>query len=67
MESTAKAHFDGGCPSMIFRLFDLGPESIGYLLYTMMHACALSGIMLGINPFDQPGVEAYKKEMRKRF
>jgi glucose-6-phosphate isomerase len=67
LESTAKAHCDGGCPSMVISLDILSAESMGYFLYTMMFACALSGIMMGANPFDQPGVEAYKREMRKRL
>lgn len=67
LESTAKAHADGGCPSMMIVLDNLFPETMWYFLYTMMHACALSGIMIGVNPFDQPGVEAYKSEMRKRL
>lgn len=67
LESTAKAHNDGGCPSMMITLDNLSPETMGYFLYTMMYACALSGVMIGVNPFDQPGVEAYKKEMRMRL
>lgn len=67
LESTAKAHNDGGCPSMMLTIDSLTPHNIGYLLYTMMYACALSGLMIGLNPFDQPGVEAYKSEMRKRL
>jgi glucose-6-phosphate isomerase len=67
LESTAKAHNDGGCPSMMITLENLSAETMGYFLYTMMYACALSGLMIGVNPFDQPGVEAYKAEMRKRL
>jgi glucose-6-phosphate isomerase len=67
LESTAKAHSDGGCPSMMIVLDNLSSETMWYFLYTMMYACALSGIMIGVNPFDQPGVEAYKNEMRKRL
>lgn len=54
LESTAKAHNDGGCPSMTITLDNLFPETMGYFLYTMMYACALSGIMIGVNPFNQP-------------
>jgi glucose-6-phosphate isomerase len=54
LESTAKAHNDGGCPSMTLVLDNLSSESMGYFLYTMMYACALSGVMIGVNPFDQP-------------
>jgi glucose-6-phosphate isomerase len=67
LESTAKAHNDGGCPSMTITLGTLDAKHLGYFLYTMMYACALSGIMIGVNPFDQPGVEAYKHEMRERM
>lgn len=67
LESTAKAHNDWGCPSMIMTLEKLDAYNLGYFLYTMMYACALSGIMIGVNPFDQPGVEAYKNEMRTRI
>lgn len=67
LESTAKAHNDGGCPSMIMTLEKLDEFNLGYFIYTMEYACALSGIMIGVNPFDQPGVEAYKSEMRKRL
>lgn len=67
LESTAKAHNDGGCPSMMMTLEKLDAYNLGYFLYTMMYSCALSGIMIGVNPFDQPGVEAYKAEMRLRM
>ncbi len=67
LEATAQAHHDGGCPSMTMTLPNLSPQSLGYWMYTMMYSCALSGIMIGVDPFSQPGVEAYKGEMRKRF
>ena len=67
LESTAKAHNDGGCPSIMMHLAKLDAEHLGYLLQTMMYACALSGVMIGVNPFDQPGVEAYKSEMKARL
>lgn len=67
LESTAKAHNDGWCPSMTMTLDKLDEYNLWYFIYTMMYACALSGIMLGVNPFNQPGVEAYKNEMRKRL
>jgi glucose-6-phosphate isomerase len=54
LESTAKAHNDGGCPSMMMHLEKLDAHHLGYFLQTMMYACALSGIMIGVNPFDQP-------------
>jgi glucose-6-phosphate isomerase len=52
---------------MMITLEKLDAHNLGYFLYSMMYACALSGIMIGVNPFDQPGVEAYKTEMRKRM
>ena len=52
---------------MMIKLKELDAENIGYFLQTMMYACALSGVMIGVNPFDQPGVEAYKSEMRSRL
>ena len=67
LESTAKAHNDGGCPSMMVTLENLDAFNLGYFIYTMEYACGLSGIMIRVNPFDQPGVEAYKSEMRKRL
>lgn len=62
-EGTAKAHTDGGVPNMTIWLDEISPGSIGQLYYFFEHAVAVSGYMLGINPFNQPGVEAYKKEM----
>lgn len=52
---------------MMMTLENLSAETMGYFVYTMMYACALSGLMIDVNPFDQPGVEAYKAEMRKRL
>ena len=51
----------------MMHLAKLDAEHLGYLLQTMMYACALSGVMIGVNPFDQPGVEAYKSEMKARL
>jgi glucose-6-phosphate isomerase len=62
-EGTALAHRDGGVPSMTFTLPDLSAHSLGALLYAFERACGISGYLLGVNPFDQPGVEAYKKNM----
>ncbi|MCE5322463.1 glucose-6-phosphate isomerase [bacterium] len=64
-EATAKAHRDGGVPNMTIHLERLDAESLGALIYFFEIACAVSGLMLGVNPFNQPGVEAYKKEMFK--
>ena len=62
-QGTALAHRDGGAPSMTIELPDLTPFSLGQLLYFFEIAVAVSGYMLGVNPFNQPGVEAYKKNM----
>lgn len=61
--ATAIAHYDGGVPNMVITLPAMDAHSVGYLIYFFEKACALSGYILGINPFDQPGVEEYKKNM----
>ncbi len=63
MLATLIAHNDGGVPNILLELEDRTAHSFGYLVYFFELACALSGYMLGVNPFDQPGVEAYKKNM----
>ena len=65
MEGTIKAHTDGGVPNIIINIEKLNEETIGHLIYFFELACAMSGKILGINPFDQPGVEKYKKNMFK--
>ena len=60
---TALAHRDGGVPNMTFHLSELNAYSLGALLYVFERACGISGYVMGVNPFDQPGVEAYKKNM----
>ncbi|MCY6484393.1 glucose-6-phosphate isomerase [Clostridium aestuarii] len=60
---TVIAHNDGGVPNMIINIPELTPYYFGYLVYFFEKACGLSGYMLGVNPFNQPGVEAYKKNM----
>ena len=62
-QGTAEAHADGGVPNMTVWLDTLTPSTIGEAIYFFEHAVAISGYILGINPFDQPGVEAYKKNM----
>ncbi len=62
-QATALAHMDGGVPSVVLELEDASAYSLGYLIYFYEKACAISGYLLGVNPFDQPGVEAYKKNM----
>ena len=63
MTATLIAHNDGGVPNMLIELSDRSATSLGYLIYFFELACAISGYILGVNPFDQPGVEAYKKNM----
>ncbi len=62
-QGTLFAHVDGGVPNILLEVKDRSPESLGYMIYFFEKACAISGYMLGVNPFDQPGVEAYKKNM----
>ncbi len=63
MQGTILAHTDGGTPNIVLEIDDLGEENVGYLIYFLEKTCAVSGYMLGVNPFDQPGVESYKKNM----
>jgi len=63
MKGTILAHIDGGTPNMLLELEDRSAYSMGYLLYFFEFACGVSGYVLGVNPFNQPGVEAYKKNM----
>jgi glucose-6-phosphate isomerase len=62
-EGTRLAHKDGGVPNLTINLPEATPYHLGYLYYFFEKACAISGYLLGVNPFDQPGVEAYKKNM----
>ena len=57
------AHVDGGVPNMRIEIPQIDEKAIGELLYFFEKACGISGYMLGVNPFNQPGVEAYKKNM----
>ena len=60
---TLLAHVDGGVPNIRIELPELTEYYLGGLLYFFEKACGISGYLLGVNPFDQPGVEAYKKNM----
>ena len=62
-EGTRKAHLGGGVPCTSFEMDAVTPEVVGGLIYLYEKAVAVSGGLLGVNPFDQPGVEAYKREM----
>lgn len=63
MLATLMAHKDGGVPNLLIDVDDRSAYSFGYLVYFFELACAVSGYIMGVNPFDQPGVEAYKKNM----
>lgn len=62
-KGTFKAHVDGNVPTMVLNIEDATEYNIGVLIYFFEKACAISGYILGVNPFNQPGVEAYKKNM----
>ena len=63
MKGTILAHVDGGAPNILIELAKRDEYSLGHLIYFFEFACGVSGYVLGINPFNQPGVEAYKKNM----
>ena len=62
-EGTVLAHTEGGVPNMVLEVPQLNEYELGYMIYFFEKACAISGYILGVNPFDQPGVESYKKNM----
>ena len=62
-EGTVLAHTDGRTPNLVLEVPQMDEHELGYLIYFFEKACAVSGYMLGVNPFDQPGVESYKKNM----
>ena len=63
MDGTLLAHVEGGVPNLIVAVGEKNAHTLGELVYFFEYACGLSGYLLGVNPFDQPGVEAYKKNM----
>lgn len=63
LEGTIEAHVSGDVPNILIEIPNLSEETIGHLIYFFEKACAISGMILGVNPFDQPGVEKYKKNM----
>lgn len=63
LEGTILAHTEGGVPNVLLEVEDFSEVTLGQLIYFFERGCALSGYMLGVNPFDQPGVESYKKNM----
>lgn len=62
-EGTVLAHTDGGAPNIVLELEEMSEYELGYLIYFFEKACAISGYILDVNPFNQPGVESYKKNM----
>ncbi|MFY9197855.1 MAG: glucose-6-phosphate isomerase [Acutalibacteraceae bacterium] len=62
-EGTILAHSDGGVPNIVLEVEEMTEYELGYLIYFFEKACAISGYILGVNPFNQPGVESYKKNM----
>ena len=62
-EGTLLAHVDGGVPNVCIEIPEMNAYEFGYLVYFFEKACAISGYVLGVNPFNQPGVESYKKNM----
>ena len=63
MQGTILAHTDGEVPNIVLETPSLNEYDLGYLIYFFERACAISGYLLSVNPFDQPGVESYKKNM----
>ena len=63
MQGTILAHTEGGTPNMILEVPEINEYELGQMIYFFEKACAVSGYMLGVNPFDQPGVESYKRNM----
>lgn len=63
LEGTLMAHVDGGVPNIVITIPELNARYLGQMVYFFEKACAVSGYLLGVNPFNQPGVEAYKKNM----
>ncbi len=63
MQGTILAHCDGGVPNIVLELDAKDEDTLGYAIYFFEKACAISGYMLGVNPFNQPGVEDYKRNM----
>jgi glucose-6-phosphate isomerase len=63
MQGTILAHVDGGVPNLMIHMPEQNAYSLGELIYFFEKACGISGYLLAVNPFNQPGVEAYKKNM----
>lgn len=63
MQGTILAHTQGGVPNMVLQVEEINEQELGYMIYFFEKACAMSGYLLAVNPFNQPGVESYKKNM----
>ena len=63
MQGTILAHTQGGVPNMVLEVEEINEQELGYMIYFFEKACAVSGYLLAVNPFNQPGVESYKKNM----
>ncbi len=63
LEGTILAHTEGGVPNIILEMDEINEDNLGYMIYFFEKACAVSGYVLGVNPFNQPGVESYKSNM----
>ena len=63
LRGTILAHVDGGVPNILLSVPAIQPDTVGFMIYFFEYVCGLSGYLLQVNPFDQPGVEAYKKNM----
>ena len=64
-KATCMAHMEGGVPIIEINIKELTPYNVGELIFFFEKACAISGYLLGVNPFDQPGVEEYKRRMKQ--
>ena len=64
-KATCMAHMEGGVPIIEINIKELTPYNVGQIIFFFEKACAISGYILGVNPFDQPGVEEYKKRMKQ--
>lgn len=63
LEGTVLAHTEGGVPNIILEMDEINEDNLGYMIYFFEKACAVSGYVQGVNPFNQPGVESYKSNM----
>ncbi|MBQ8670478.1 MAG: glucose-6-phosphate isomerase, partial [Oscillospiraceae bacterium] len=63
LEGTVLAHVEGGTPNVLLEVPEINEFEFGWMVYFFEKACAISGYLLAVNPFDQPGVESYKKNM----